>query len=97
MTIFSLVGQLKEHTQLAVRCEARKDSGGVVIVKQLAAELQIQFVTELADPFSLMCSDCMERYLSLSNPIFMFFVSPAMISLLYNHVAVAASTVSSIA
>ena len=36
-----LVGKLKQHLQLAVRSKARKDSGSVIVVKQLSAEFQI--------------------------------------------------------
>ena len=36
-----------QHPDLAVRLEARQHAGGVVVVKQLAAELQIQLAAEL--------------------------------------------------
>ena len=36
-----LVCKLKQHLQLAVRGKARKDSGGVIVIKQLSAEFQI--------------------------------------------------------
>ena len=45
-----LVLQLLQHTDLAVRLEPGQHPGGVVIVKQLAAELQIQLAAELGDP-----------------------------------------------
>ena len=48
----SLVGQLKEHPKLAVRCEAGKNPGGVVVIKQLSSKFQIKLITKLADPFS---------------------------------------------
>src|SRR5699024_4510713 len=41
--------QLLEHPDLAVRLEPRQHPGGVVIVEQLAAELQIQLAAELGD------------------------------------------------
>ena len=41
--------QLQQHPHLAVRLEARQHPGGVIVVKQLAAELQIQLAAELAD------------------------------------------------
>ena len=44
-----LVLHLQQHFDLAVRLEARQDPGGVEIVKELAAELQIQ-LAELGDP-----------------------------------------------
>ena len=36
-----------QHPDLAVRLEARQHAGGVIVVKQLAAELQIQLAAEL--------------------------------------------------
>mgnify|MGYP000683052023 FL=1 len=44
------VPQLLEHTDLAVRLEPGQHPGCVVVVKELAAELQIELVAELADP-----------------------------------------------
>ena len=43
---FGLVSHLKEHTELAVRCKAGQDPGGVVVVKKLSSEFQIQLVSE---------------------------------------------------
>ena len=43
---FGLVSHLKEHTKLAVRCKAGQDPGGVVVVKKLSSEFQIQLVSE---------------------------------------------------
>ena len=43
---------LKEHPKLAVRCEAGKNPGGVVVIKQLSSKFQIKLITKLADPFS---------------------------------------------
>ena len=40
---------LLEHPDLAVRLESRQHPGGVVVVEQLAAELQIQLAAELGD------------------------------------------------
>ena len=40
----------KQHLQLAVRLKTGKHTGSMVIVKQLAAELQVQLVPEVADP-----------------------------------------------
>ena len=45
-----LVGQLKEHTQLTVRGKARKHPGGVEIVKEFAAEFQIQLIAKFPNP-----------------------------------------------
>ena len=45
-----VVLQLLEHPDLAVRLEPRQHPGGVVIVEQLAAELDIQLVAELLPP-----------------------------------------------
>ena len=44
-----VVLQLLEHPDLAVRLESRQHPGGVVVVEQLAAELQIQLAAELGD------------------------------------------------
>ena len=44
-----------QHPDLAVRLEARQHPGGVVVVKQLAAELQIQLAAELG-PRAVICS-----------------------------------------
>ena len=45
-----LLLELKEHFDLAVRLEARQHARGVVIVKELAAELQIELSAEVVDP-----------------------------------------------
>ena len=65
---FRLVSQLKQHPQLAVRGKAGKNPGRVVVVKQLSAEFQIELVPNWLIR-SRMCSDCIFRYFSLSNPI----------------------------
>ena len=49
---FGLIGQLQKHFQLTVWCEARQNAGSMVVVKQLTAELQVQLVSELADPLA---------------------------------------------
>ncbi len=49
---FRLVGKLHQHAEFAVRFKARKDSGGMIVVKELAAEFKIQFITELANTFT---------------------------------------------
>ena len=46
---FSLIGHLREHAHLAVGCEAGQNAGSVVVVEQLAAELQIELAAELCD------------------------------------------------
>ena len=45
-----LILQLQQHSQLAVRLEPGQHPGGVVIVIELAAELQIQLPSENSDP-----------------------------------------------
>ena len=45
-----IVLQRLQHPDLAVRLEARQHAGGVVVIKQLAAELQIQLAAELRPP-----------------------------------------------
>ena len=49
-----LILEVQQHTHFAVRPEARQHAGSVVVVKQLAAQLQIQLAAELADPFQNM-------------------------------------------
>ena len=39
----------RQHLQLAVRLEARQHAGGMIVVEQLAAELQIQLTAEFCD------------------------------------------------
>ena len=45
-----VVLQRPQHPDLAVRLEPRQHAGGVVVVKQLAAELQIQLAAKLGPP-----------------------------------------------
>ena len=47
---FGLVFQLQQHLQLGVRLKARQHAGSVVVVKQLAAKLQVELVVKLGDP-----------------------------------------------
>ena len=47
----SLVRELHEHAQLAVRRKTGKNTGSMIIVKKLSAELHVKLVTELIDPF----------------------------------------------
>ena len=44
-----MVFQLQQHPQLAVRLEAGEHPGSVVVIVELAAELQVQLAAELAD------------------------------------------------
>ncbi len=44
---FRLILQLGKHPQLAVRLKAGEHSAGVIVVKELAAKLQIEFITKL--------------------------------------------------
>ncbi len=46
-----LVLQLLQHPDLGIRLKARKHPGGMIVVKQLSAELQIELSAELADSF----------------------------------------------
>ena len=46
-----VVLELLEHTDLAVRLKAGQHPGCVVVVKELAAEFQVQLAAELLDPF----------------------------------------------
>ena len=45
-----LLLELQQHLQLGVRLKARQHAGGVVVVEQLAAELQIQLAAKLGPP-----------------------------------------------
>ena len=45
-----LVLQLLQHPDLTVRLKAGEDPGGMVVVKELAPEFQIQLAAELGDP-----------------------------------------------
>ncbi len=47
---FYLFAELEEHPHLAVGQKAWQDAGSVIIVKQLAAQLQVQLAAEMADP-----------------------------------------------
>ena len=44
-----VIGELHQHAKLGIRRKARQDSGGVKIIKQFAAKLQIELVSELTD------------------------------------------------
>ena len=44
-----LILQLHEHADLGVRVEPGQHPGGVMVVKELAAELQVQLAAELVD------------------------------------------------
>ena len=48
----SLVRELHEHAQLAVRRKTGKNTGSMIIIKKLSAELHVKLVTELIDPFT---------------------------------------------
>ena len=48
---FRLFPELHQHVDLAVRLESGQNTGGMVVVKELPAELQIQFSAEMGDPF----------------------------------------------
>ena len=48
----NVFGHLLQHADLAVGLEAGQHAGGMVVIEQLAAELQIQLAAELADPFA---------------------------------------------
>ncbi len=49
MTISALSRSLGQHADLAVRLEAGQHPAGVEVVKELAAELQVQLAAELVD------------------------------------------------
>ena len=45
-----VVLHLQQHLHLAVRLKARQNPGGVIVVKELPAEFQIQLAAELGNP-----------------------------------------------
>ena len=47
-----LILELKQHLNFAIRRKARQNSGSMVIVKKLAAKLQIELAAKLRDPFA---------------------------------------------
>ena len=48
-----LLLELQQHLQLGVRLKAGQHAGGVVIIEQLAAEFQIQFIVKLLDALAV--------------------------------------------
>ena len=52
----NVLGHLLQHADLAVGLESRQHARGMVVIEQLAAELQIQLAAELADPLADMLS-----------------------------------------
>ena len=49
MTISAWSFSWQQHLQLAVRLKARQHAGGVVVIKQLAAKLQVELVVKLGN------------------------------------------------
>ena len=47
-----LIGKLHQHPQLTVGLKTRKHPGGMVVVKKLSTEFQVQFISKLADPLT---------------------------------------------
>ena len=47
-----LVLQLQQHLQFGIRVESGQYPGSMVVIKQFAAELQIQFVVKLGNPLT---------------------------------------------
>ena len=47
---FTLIPQLAQHPDLGVRLKARKDAGGVIVVKKLAAEFHVELAAECVNP-----------------------------------------------
>jgi len=44
------ISELLEQAHLDVRVETREDPGGMIVVEQLASELEVELVVELVDP-----------------------------------------------
>ena len=72
---FRLIGKLHQHPELAVRGKARKHPGCMEIVKELSAELQIQLVSELADPLPDMVG-LHGKVFAVVEPLFYHIVFP---------------------
>ena len=66
-----LLLELQQHLQLGVRLKARQHAGGVVVVEQLAAKLEVELVVELCDALPDVLRTASEDISSLSKPIFM--------------------------
>ena len=49
---FGFVLELHKHLELGVGFEPGKNTGSVIVVKELSAELEIKLVTELGDSFA---------------------------------------------
>ena len=64
-----LVLQLLQQAHLDVGVEAGQDAGGVVVVEQLAAELQVELVVEAHGPARGWPRSARCRYFSLSKPV----------------------------
>ena len=56
----SLFLQFTQHGDLGIRLKSREYAGSVVVVKELAAKLKVQFAAELRNPFSDMLRLCRE-------------------------------------
>ena len=72
---FRLIGKLHQHTEFAVRFKARKNSGGMVIVKKLSAEFQVKFVAKLADTFPDMFGLHFQVFCVVKSNLHLFFLS----------------------
>ena len=48
---FSLITELHQHTEFAVRLKSGKNAGSMVIVKKFPAKFQVKFVVKFADAF----------------------------------------------
>ena len=72
-----LLLQLEQHFHLSIRLKARQDARGVIVVKELAAELEIELAAEAVDPLENLFRIEAVNIVSLSNPIFvMLFFHP---------------------
>ena len=59
---FDILLHLQQHSELAVRLEARQNAGGVEVIVELAAEFQIEPVSELRDALADMGGLCLEVF-----------------------------------
>ena len=66
---FGLVLELAEHCDLGVGLEAGKHAGRMIVVKELAAEFQIELSAEFADSLSDMFGLCFEILIIIKSDL----------------------------
>ena len=71
-----LAAELLEHVQLGIRGKSRKHAGSVVIIKQLAAEFQVQLVVELFNALPDMLRLCAQVLFVIKSCFHYIFLNP---------------------